>query len=326
MKTQNTPALRIIALAAFFASCASVKDSHFQTQFAKSSCAPPISLNYTQEDFPKPLHEIEIDSSLKESFTFQSLNTANAHGLIYLLAEFMELKGDYKKAPTLEKKVNLIEIIQKVNERINIASLEISAVAGEIDCEEERTDQVATYLKGKENRIESRLTIAAIVIGAAGTIIDGILLTSNSKSHLADEVGIGIGLTEATLGLLILKNKKTIEFHHPRNLLHDIWKAPATSTLFPPSVWYYLTYESPGQSSKSIRNQLLENWQEFGQILNDPKHKVKLDNLFFGEGGEYKSEQLKNRADMYDQLESQIKLMKQNLTVLTIEFEAISRL
>lgn len=308
-----------------FTSCASFKDTRFKSQIARSNCASPTNLSYSREGLPKPIHEIKIDSTLKNRFTFQSLNAAHAHGLINLLSEFISLKGDYNKFPTLEKKVNLIEIIQKINERINIASLEISSVASEIDCEEERTDQVATYLKGKENKIESRLTIAAIVVGAVGTIIDGILLTSNNNSHLADEVGIGVGLTEATLGLLILKNKKTIEFYHPRNALQDIWKAPVTSSIFPPSVWYYLTYQSPDKSSKSIRQQLMDTWQGYGQIVNtNPRKKAALDNLYFGEGGKYTSEQLKNRAEMYDQIESQIKLMKQNLTVLTLEFEELS--
>jgi len=46
--------------------------------------------------------------------------------------------------------------------------------------------------------------------------------------------------------------------------------------------------------------------------------------LYFGEGGRYTAEQLKNRAAMLDQVEASITLMKQDLKVLSIEFEKYS--
>lgn len=45
--------------------------------------------------------------------------------------------------------------------------------------------------------------------------------------------------------------------------------------------------------------------------------------LYFGEGGKYSAEQLSTRADMLDQLESHINLMKQDLRKLSIEIEQI---
>lgn len=319
------PGSAIISLAFVMLSCASVKDGQFKSQLANSNCNQQTEFTYTLKDLPAQIHEIAIDSILINRFSFRSLNTANAHGILDLLTEFVNHKIIYKNQPTLEQKVKLIEIAQKINQRINLASLEISAVASEIDCEEERVDQIATYLKGKENETESKLTVAAIGIGAAGTIITGILLARGDDNKLSEEIGIGMGLTEATLGLLILKNTKKIEFYHHRNALKDIWKAPETSNIFPPSVWYYLNYYNPAQSEKSIRQQLIDKWLDFGQIANaKDKKKEQLYELYFGEGGKYSSEQLKNRADMYDQIESQIKLMKQNLTVLTVEFEALS--
>ena len=43
--------------------------------------------------------------------------------------------------------------------------------------------------------------------------------------------------------------------------------------------------------------------------------------MYFGKGGLYTSEQLKNRADMMDQVEAFITLMKQDLKELAIEIE-----
>lgn len=324
--TFNTCATWVaIALTYILTSCVSVRDAQFKSQLAKSNCNQQIEFNYSKKELPRPIHEIAIDTILTNRFSFRSLNTANAHGLLDLLTKYVKNKIDYKGRPTLEQKVELIEIAQKINQRINLASLEISAVASEIDCEEERIDQVATYLKGKENETETRLTAAAIVIGAAGTIVTGILLARGDDNKLSDEIGIGMGLTEAALGYFILRNTKKIEFYHPRNALKDIWQSPETSKIFPPSVWYYLTYDYPATPEKSIRQELINKWLDFGQIANaKDKKKEQLYTLYFGEGGKYSSEQLKNRADMYDQIESQVKLMKQNLTVLTVEFEGVN--
>ncbi len=306
----------------FITSCAGVQSASFKAQLAQSNCNQQTVFNYSKEDIPKPIHTLELDTVLVSRFSIQSLNAANANGFLDLLTNYVKLKKDNTTRPSLEKRVQIIETAQKINQKINLASLEISAIASEIDCEEERADQVATYLKGKEDDTESKLTVGAIVIGAAGAIAEGALLTSHSGGDASDVIGIGVGLTEATLGIMILLNKRKIEFYHPRNALKDIWTSPETSTIFPPSVWYYLTYENPNLAEKSLRKQLIDKWMGFGQISDSKeKNKEKLYDLYFGKGGKYTSEQLKNRANMYDQIEAQIKLMKQNLTVLSFELE-----
>ncbi|MCC5917712.1 MAG: hypothetical protein JJU02_10360 [Cryomorphaceae bacterium] len=46
--------------------------------------------------------------------------------------------------------------------------------------------------------------------------------------------------------------------------------------------------------------------------------------LFFGEGGKYTADQLTNRANMHDQIEAQINLMKQDLKLLALELEKVN--
>jgi hypothetical protein len=46
--------------------------------------------------------------------------------------------------------------------------------------------------------------------------------------------------------------------------------------------------------------------------------------LFFGEGGEYTAEHLMNRANMHDQIEAHINLMKQDLKLLASELENLN--
>lgn len=306
-------------------SCAGIKNAQLTSQFEKSNCNQQLTRFYTEEDLPKPIHTLNIDTVLTNRFSFQALNAANAVGLLDSLTKYVKLKKSLDRFSTIEKRLEIVELSQRIMQRINISSLEISAVASEMDCEEERADQIATYLKGKEDDAETKLTVAAIVIGAAGAITAGILLAKGNTENTPEFIGIGAGLTETALGVLILMNKRKVKFFHKRNALKDIWTAPVTSAIFPSSVWYYLTYENPFSEIKSLRQQLVDKWFGFGQIADTKeKNKEKLYSLFFGEGGEYTAEHLMNRANMHDQIEAHINLMKQDLKLLASELENLN--
>ncbi|GCD79011.1 hypothetical protein JCM30197_02580 [Schleiferia thermophila] len=320
-----TNAFCVVALVTFLiTSCAGFKNSPLTSQTDKNNCYQPSAKSYTKADLPKPIHTLDIDSTLKNTFSFQSLHAANAIGILDLLTEFVHLKKSYSINPTLEKKIKLVELSQNIYQKINTSSLEISAIASEMDCEEERADQIATFIKGKENTIETKLTVSAIVVGAIGAISAGILLANNTSGNTPEVIGIGTGLIEATLGILILTNKRKITYYHPRNALKDIWTAPETSSIFPAPIWYYLTYENPDKNEKSLRQQLVDKWLGYGQIADTKeKNKQKIDNQYFGKGGKYTASQLINRANMYDQLEAYINLM-QDLRILALELEKLN--
>jgi stress response protein YsnF len=87
-----------------------------------------------------------------------------------------------------------------------------------------------------------------------------------------------------------------------------------------------LTYEKPDSGERSLRQQLVDQWLAFSRLAEvKEKDKEKVYGLFFGEGGHYTAEQLAERANMYDQVEAQINLMKQDLKQLALEFERLSR-
>lgn len=304
--------------------CTSQKNAQLSSYLNKSNCNQQVTRFYTKDELPHPIHTIDIDTVLTNRFSFQSLNAANAIGIINLLTEYVKLKKNLAINPTIEKKIELVELSQQINQRINISSLEISAVASEMDCEEERADQIATYLKGKEDEAETKLTVGAIVVGAVGAITAGTLLANGNTGNAPEFIGIASGLTEATLGsMIILFNKSKIHFYHPRNALKEIWEGNETSEIFPAPVWYYLNYYNPNTPNlPSLRYQIIERWMNFGQIVDaNSKNKRKLIKIYFGEGGKYTAEQLNNRANMHDQLEALINLMNQDLKTLAIELE-----
>jgi len=247
---------------------------------------------------------------------------ANAIGVLDWISQYIKLQHEVSRRPNVENRLAVMEIKQRIDHRINLSSLEVSAVSSELDCEEERTSQVANYLKGKESNFETKLTVGAIVVGAVGAVSTGVLIKDDKT---ADYVGLATGVTEATFGMMMLFNKRTTDFYHERNTLKEIWEGHETSSSFPPSVWYYLKYYDPKEGKKSsVRNQIITKWMTFGQINEqESEEKEELIDLYFGKGGRYSTDQLDNRADMYDQLESHINLMKQDLKALSVELDAL---
>lgn len=306
-------------------SCSGLKYAALKSARDPGNCNQQNAYTYTVNDLPKPIYEIELDTCLTNRFSPKSLNMANAIGVLEYLEKYVRAKKESIENPSTEKRLELIELALKINQRINISSIEISAVTSEIDCEEERADQIGNYLEGKESQTESRLTVGTIIVGAAGTIVTGALIADEKSGNTGDIIGIGTSLIEATLGILILVNKRSIEFLHPRNILREVWEGKETSPVFPTFVWYYLNYFNPSDfGTKSIRDQIIAHWMDFGQISNaSTKERTKLIDIYFGSGGKYSAEQLKNRSNMLDQLEAQISLMKQEIKGLAIEVESL---
>lgn len=284
-----------------------------------SNCNQQNLYEYNIDSLAIPLHQKVVSPLVAEKLSFKSLNMANAIGILETVTRFVELRQNPKGTDDLAYRLEILELKQAIDHKINSSSLEISAISSEMDCEEERTSQVANYLLGKIRDKESKLTIGAIVVGALGAILTEGVIKDEKSSQI---VGISTGLAEATFGVMMLLNNEKTDFFHKRNALRDVWFGSETSKNFPPAVWYYLNYSSPENGiATSLREQIIQKWKSFGQISKSTEKEM-LD-LYFGEGGEYTSEQLENRADMYDQLESNINLMKQDLKALSLEIEKL---
>lgn len=311
------PWLLLIMVLSATTACRAVKDAHIQQQTIASTCNQQNIYNYTEDDLPLPLHTLRIDSTLFSHLSYENLNMANAIDILADLTSYVHLMSD-QSTTDLERRISLLELKQRIDHKLQMASLEVSAIASEMDCEEERTSQVANYLKSGESDLESKLTVAAIVVGATGAITTGGVIKNETASNTA---GIATGITEASLGLIMLFNNRKIDFYHERNALREVWKGEKTSSSFPPSVWYYLNYDDPTNDTPSVRMQIIDKWKNFKQIADDEN--THIEQIYFGKGGRYTTEQLVNRADMYDQLESHITLMKQDLKSLSLALERL---
>ncbi|MBS9525326.1 hypothetical protein KIH41_00300 [Litoribacter ruber] len=205
-----------------------------------------------------------------------------------------------------EKDQEFDRTVQRLLNKVNVTSLEVSAIAGGLDCEEEKAEQLGQFLEKKERRRERNLTVASIITGASSSIIMGTILLASGSDTWLEVAGITGGLVEVYLGLKILSLEKRVKIEHPVNVLKMIEEEDNSQGVFPASVWHYFQ-TTPTQDGEAFRDKLLYRWQEYNDLPEDEFE------VLFGLGGEYNAEMLQSRADLLDQLGAQITLMKQDL-------------
>ena len=304
----------LFLLVPFFFSCNTTKTiSKVQLQAQSVSCAPTTPRHYVWKapDLHRPL-----SAEMLARFSKKSWQLASLLGVEDGLQELMLLEEKGKSNFTTEDRLQWLELKQHVAERVDLASLEISATAAELDCEEERADQYKELLREKVSKAERKITVAAIITGAATGLLVGVMnLTNAGNENLSEEIAIAGGITEATLGILSLKIDRNIVFSHERNHLKDIWYGADSTANFPPLIWYYLSLPF-NEGAPSLRESLKAQWQSMDQLsLREEKRS----SLYFGEGGKYSADELDDRSSMLDQLEARISLMKKDLQLITKE-------
>ncbi|WP_165585612.1 hypothetical protein [Roseococcus sp. SYP-B2431] len=205
--------------------------------------------------------------------------------------------------------VNFLLARQAVTDRVLLATLDVNASLAAIDCEGERGDSLRGQLQRVESRRARNLGLASILLGATTAALTGGLGLAGANSA-DDIVGIIGGAAEASLGGALLYNSTSGRLRTRNNLLGEIWRSPEQSTLFPPTVWRYLTRrEAP--DAPSIAEEIAAGWREAG-LASDG------DALFEAEG-EFTVGDLERRDAMLDLLEARIALMSRDLRILLEE-------
>lgn len=165
-------AISSVLIGCIASSCASLglKNTVINEKLIMSHCNQQNIYSYSADEMPEPLSYADIDSTLHDRISPNSMHIAHTIGIVNLLEHYAKLRTQPLDTDRLTQRMDILELRQEIDRRINNASLEVSAVSSELDCEEERTSQVANFLKGKESDLESKLTMGAIVIGASGAI------------------------------------------------------------------------------------------------------------------------------------------------------------
>lgn len=208
---------------------------------------------------------------------------------------------------------------QEVTEAILQGMLDAAAAIAEIDCEGERVDQLRARLQQMQDRRARQLGVAGLMAGAATAALTGGLALGGAATA-GNIAGIaGGGLEAGIAGTLLFGPAPTGTLETRRNLLAEVWEAPAEPRLLPAPVWRHL--HGPPAPATSRLDRLRAEWAE---MLGEPgsEEASRAAAQQFGPGGAYTASELELRDRMLDLLESAIALMHQDLRRLLAELRA----
>ncbi|RMH35612.1 MAG: hypothetical protein D6690_08225 [Nitrospirae bacterium] len=251
-------------------------------------------------------------------FSPRSVEIAEDIGILDLLHKVETLEKQRSQRKDTETEFQWLQLRQSLSDRILAATLDLQYVTAQADCESERADQLANRLFLEAEQQIRFLTILAIVGDAAIGIVGGALALA-SLDIAGNSSEIFGGLASTIFGLEAgLYSGGGSQYKHTPNFLAEIWNGPKYSTIYPPSVWNYLTRpQTEDPLHRSLREIIISLWEQAG-LLGEPgsalrKRRIK---LFFSEGGIYTIDDLRARKNMLDVLRATVKLMSEDLSHL----------
>jgi hypothetical protein len=269
------------------------------------------SFRYDSLITPPAAQQIPANAFAEKRFSRRVIRIAASLGITNLLNEFAQLESETKTDQS--KQLKLDETRQKAYGQINLATIEISSVLAELECEANRASALKTYIEAQINERINRLNILSITVGAISGMIVGMLNIKNTNNQISVPLIEGIGVVGAAAGgywaLRQLAISRKAEFKHTRNHLQDIKENPQTSYIFPPAIWHFLiTPFKIRDSTTTGRDILLRTFQNAGAMED-----AKITAILFGKGGLYSVEMLGMRMNMLQLLITEINLMKYEL-------------
>ena len=252
----------------------------------------------------------------------RALHMAQAVGLTPLLVQLTNLEGQEMGAGQSGAVPSnaYLAVRQRIADQLQLASADIATASALLDCDTKRATLTATLLTRRENAREKRMTISAITIGAV-SIIGASLLNLHEQHISADWLHVAGGAGEGGLGVLALRQKPPrVTYLHVRNPLQDIWQRASTSTQFAPLIWYYLN-QPKIDTNRTAAAELRDRWAVLASLdaVEKRTRKPHYEVDYFGTGDRYDAEALTLRATMLGQLETEIRLMNNDVTILLNE-------
>ena len=231
---------------------------------------------------------------------------------IHFLAYAFELQDDLQELIRLNRRGEdrdaQDDLRRRLLKAVDLTSLEVSAIASGLDCEEEKSVQLADYLDRQIRNQERKLTVAAIITGAVVSTGIGIAVLSGMEGTdpILQSIGLTAGLAEVYMGLKVLSLRRKIIVEHPINIIQMVIEEDNSKGIFSPAVWFYLNAPTPGME-RSLREKLLIRWEAYGRYSDEDF------SIFLGDKGEYTANMLEARSGLLEQLSSQVFIMKQDI-------------
>jgi hypothetical protein len=294
---------------------------------------PPVKATYSFDRRCTPVNpglkailvsDVEPASIMDETGIHGEAARLYSATAIYI-AEIMDLLPLLNRLARLEKEsTNAAEIDRarrKLTTRIQLATMEVSSLVAEIECEVQRADEVQDRLKQAQTKRTTFQTILAVVFGGVTNVITGGLGLATGAGDTAHIVTVLGGTMEVLFGTSANFVKVRQEFSHPRNHLEALLDNTMNNDYFSPRVWRFLTQpDMRDLEGHSLRDVLLQAWREEGRLgESGSRREQERESLIFGPGGLYDADDLHIREAMLQQLEASIQLMHQDLENLLRE-------
>lgn len=272
----------------------------------ESTCAPgrpvvePVGLHRL------PADQAAADSLLARIFTPKGVRTANACGLVPRLQALGRIRQGSVARQLLARRLG--QQLAGVTQAVQQTRLEL-------ECEQHRAADLAAVLQANATRRRYQQLLLALGLGLAGLGLPLTLMALAASPFSVRATGVVCLLAAAaTAWGATHARAPEVNFAHPRNALGEIRRGPPASSLFPPTVWAYLSQPGVGPRPASPREQLRQRWRRLGSPTVGGT--AQLSRLLFEQGGLYQPEQLRIRARLLGELAAQVRVLEQQLHAL----------
>ncbi|WP_447986637.1 hypothetical protein [Nitrospira sp. Nam74] len=314
--------LLLVALLPACVSGPSVRASHDdEEQITESHCEP--ATGPTAEIVPvsggapaygrAALRRHEVDPAELATFSPRAQQIATIIGVQALLIELRLLEEEIGRG--LEgASVRYLAVRQELSDRLLLALFEARSIAAELECEKERSEDIAARLEEIRNDVQQGRTVMAILADSISGVFAGTFLLLGSEV-LSGVIDLSGSVAALGFGVAALGGDQTYELRHTRNLMADVWQGDESPKQFPDPVWRYLNWPLREGSKRTRRDSIVWSWRE---RLGKPgsKQERRRADLFFGGGGIYRIAELRYRSEMLGLLKTHVNLMTQDLNLL----------
>jgi hypothetical protein len=266
--------------------------------------------------------DTSFSGEVQARFTQRARSVAADMGVQPLLTQFVRVEKQIRQQQTSEHLLQMVAIRQEITERIALASLEVTSVLSELNCEISRATEMKNYLQLQLDKRETSSTMLTILAAASAQVIVSFFNLTDTDQRIIESTEIAAALISGYFAYRVLKKKdKKATFLHKRNFLREIRDNPENSSIYQPMVWHYLTKEyENSEETITVRQTILNRWQELNLLTEtEEKEQEQRIQLLFGNGGLYSIDDIDNRISLMDLLVIEVSLMNQELKQLQQE-------
>ena len=183
----------------------------------------PVSQNERRQELNDT---VEKDAAI-QLYSPIGVHIADVTGLLPLLNRMARLELQPAALSDIER------VRRKLVTRLQLATLEVSGLVAEIECEVQRTDQVQDHLKDIQLTRTTSQTILGVIFGGLANILSGGIGMATGAGDAGNIVSVTGGALEVLFGTSANFTKVRQEFSHPRNHLKVVWEGLVESELIP---------------------------------------------------------------------------------------------